>query len=83
MDDLHNKFSGGELQRISMARTLMKEADIYIFDESMTNMDKDIKVGLTEKICKLLDDKIVLFVTHDREMLISATGLVLNFDVEA
>ena len=83
MDDLHNKFSGGELQRISMARTLAKEADIYIFDEPMTNMDMHIKDGLTEKICKLLDDKIVLFVTHDREMLISTTGLILNFDVEA
>ncbi len=69
MDEIGNKFSKGELQRLNIARALMKEADIYIFDEAVSNVDTETKNYIITGIRDYLKDKIVILITHDMDII--------------
>lgn len=68
MDEIENKFSKGELQRLNIARALMKEADIYIFDEAVSNVDNETKNYIISGIREYLKGKIVILITHDMDI---------------
>jgi len=63
-----NNLSGGELKRISLAMTLLKEAQIYIFDESFTNVDYVMRNKIFRNITNYLNGKIVIVITHDENL---------------
>ena len=56
--------SGGERQRIILARTLLKQADIYIFDEALNAIDVKKERIILKNMFKLLKDKTVIIVSH-------------------
>ncbi|NLC19987.1 MAG: ABC transporter ATP-binding protein [Clostridiales bacterium] len=57
--------SGGEKQRIAFIRTLMKDCDIYIFDEPTAALDEHNEALVLEYISKLKEEgKTILIVTH-------------------
>ncbi|OLS02195.1 ATP-binding cassette domain-containing protein [Tissierella creatinophila] len=58
------KLSGGEVQKISVARALMKDADIIIFDEAVVNIDESTKKIIKEIILKEFKNKIVIIIDH-------------------
>ena len=57
-------FSGGERQRIILARALFKDSDIYIFDEALNQIDIEKEQVILENILKYLKDKIVIIISH-------------------
>jgi ABC-type bacteriocin/lantibiotic exporter with double-glycine peptidase domain len=62
--------SGGQQQRIIIARTLYKDADLIILDEPFNELDRasvDELLNYLDKLAK--SGKIVLLVTHDRDSL--------------
>lgn len=56
--------SGGERQRIILARTLLKKADIYIFDEALNAIDVKRERIILKNIFKLLKNKTVIVISH-------------------
>ena len=56
--------SGGECQRVVLARSLLTDSDVYIFDESLCNIDIKKEREILEGIFKYLKDKIVIVVSH-------------------
>lgn len=58
------KLSGGEKQRISIARALLKDCDLYIFDESTSNIDVITESILWQNIFGYLKGKTVLIIAH-------------------
>lgn len=58
--------SGGQCQRILLARAFLKEADIYFFDEVTSALDNRNAYLVCEEIRKLAKDKIVFIVSHDQ-----------------
>ncbi|AKU80187.1 ATP-binding cassette domain-containing protein [Spiroplasma turonicum] len=54
--------SGGELQRIVIARALLQDKDIMILDEITSSLDLENRKNIEELICKL--NKTVLFISH-------------------
>ncbi len=64
-EDLHQtEFSGGEIQKIELMESLLKQADILIVDEGTSNIDyKSEKIVLEELFAKY-KDKIIIFVAH-------------------
>lgn len=59
-------YSGGERQRIILARALLRESDIYIFDEALSQVDIDVSNQILEGIFKYLKSKIVIIISHRR-----------------
>ena len=56
--------SGGEKQRISIARAILKDAPIIILDEATANVDPENEKELMEAIAELTHDKTVIMIAH-------------------
>jgi ABC-type bacteriocin/lantibiotic exporter with double-glycine peptidase domain len=56
--------SGGQLQRLGIARALYKESDVIIFDEPTANLDKNNEEQIMNLIYKLKNNRIIILVTH-------------------
>jgi ATP-binding cassette subfamily E protein 1 len=62
--------SGGELQRVALAATISKEADVYVFDEPSSYLDIYQRIRAARTIRRLIDEgKSVLVAEHDLAML--------------
>jgi ABC-type transport system involved in cytochrome bd biosynthesis fused ATPase/permease subunit len=58
--------SGGQKQRVILARTLYKDADLYILDEPFNELDKASSASLLAHLQKMAaSGKMILMVTHD------------------
>lgn len=57
--------SEGQAQRIAIARALMHDGDIWLFDEVTSALDRTTSDTLTHRLLKYGKHKICLFVTHD------------------
>ncbi len=56
--------SGGEKQRIILARSLTRNSDIYIFDEALSQLDIEKEKIILENILKYLKDKTIIVISH-------------------
>ncbi len=56
--------SGGEKQRISIARAIMKDSPIIILDEATANVDPENEAELTEAITELTRNKTIIMIAH-------------------
>ena len=56
--------SGGERQRITIARAFMKDAPIIVLDEATANVDPENEKDLVEAIGELTHDKTVIMIAH-------------------
>lgn len=63
------KLSGGEKQKIAVARALLKEADILLMDEATEGYDAESSMALHRLLCAELAEKTIIFVTHRYEKL--------------
>lgn len=58
------KLSGGEKQRISIARALIKDAPIVLLDEVTANVDVENEVKIQAAMRELLKNKTVIMIAH-------------------
>ena len=56
--------SGGQMQRLSLARALLKNADVYIFDEATSSIDNESEEIILEVLKALKKDKTIIFISH-------------------
>jgi ATP-binding cassette subfamily E protein 1 len=71
------KISGGELQRVAIAATVLKKANLYVFDEPTSHLDIKQRIKVARFIRSLADEETsVLVVEHDLIILDYMTDLV-------
>jgi len=64
------KLSGGEKQRIAIARVLLKNPDFYIFDEATSSLDKQTAESLLYDFNEICKNKTALIISHNPSNLI-------------
>ncbi|MFF5292011.1 ABC transporter ATP-binding protein [Paractinoplanes globisporus] len=62
-----HELSGGQLQRVSIARALAASPDVFLADEPVSSLDVSIRLGILNLLKKLTEERDValLYVTHD------------------
>ena len=69
LDEFGKTISGGQLQRIAIARALFKNSEIIIFDEPTRNLDKVNEELLLKTIKELKKNKIIVLISHNKNSL--------------
>lgn len=64
LDDNGIEFSGGEGQKLALARAIYKEADILILDEPTSALDPIAEYELFSKLSDIAENKTTLFISH-------------------
>lgn len=67
--------SGGQAQRIAIARCLYDDPEILIFDEITSALDKDTSEELIKTFLNVLKDKTVIFITHSDLITVKADSV--------
>lgn len=59
-----SNLSGGQCQRLALARALLHHSPIYIFDEATSNVDVESEEAMMEQIYELAKEKTVILISH-------------------
>ena len=80
------KLSGGQAQRLAIARAIYHDAQLIIFDEPTSSLDKENEREIFESISSLKDNKILIVISHsdeitkyiDHKIIIKNKDVILN-----
>ena len=75
-------FSGGQKQRLSIARALSKEANIYLFDDSFSALDYATDAKLHKELKTFLKDKITIIIAQRLNTIADADKIIVLKDSE-
>ena len=70
LDDEPKDFSGGEKTRLSIARVLAMDAEVYLFDEPTSSLDDETEFNLINKVIQYLKEKNkkIVMVSHSEKL---------------
>ncbi|MFN2242711.1 MAG: thiol reductant ABC exporter subunit CydD, partial [Anaerolineae bacterium] len=71
------RFSGGEAQRIALARAFLKDAPLLILDEATANLDPEIEALVQEAMARLLSGRTALIIAHRLSTVYRASRIVV------
>ncbi|MHB1109439.1 MAG: ABC transporter ATP-binding protein [Devosia sp.] len=83
MDRMPGELSGGQRQRVAMGRAIVRNPDVFLFDEPLSNLDAKLRVQMRTEIKKLHKRvrTTVVYVTHDQvEAMTLADRIVIMRD---
>ncbi|MFZ5708656.1 MAG: ABC transporter ATP-binding protein [Pseudomonadota bacterium] len=82
LDRKPGQLSGGQRQRVAMGRALVRNPDVFLFDEPLSNLDAKLRVDMRTEIKKLHQNlrTTIVYVTHDQieAMTLSTRIAVMN-----
>lgn len=73
-------FSGGQKQRLSIARAVIKKADLYIFDDSFSALDFKTDAALRKSIAEEIKDAAILIIAQRISTIIHASQIIVIAD---
>lgn len=62
--ELGKKLSGGEAKRLAIARAILRNTPIIIFDEATSHLDQETESKILSMLEKLKGEKTIIFITH-------------------
>ncbi|EMA43073.1 ABC transporter ATP-binding protein [Halobiforma nitratireducens] len=69
LEDKPDELSGGQKQRVALGRAIVREPDVFLFDEPLSNLDAKLRTTMRAEIQRLQEelDITAVYVTHDQE----------------
>lgn len=79
------RLSGGERQRISIARAMLKNAQVILLDEATASLDAENETYIQKALSELIKDKTVIVIAHRMRTVVNADKIVVvnNGQIEA
>ena len=74
-----NQLSGGQMQRVAIARSLVNNPDIILADEPTGALDSTTSVQIMNLIKEIAKDKLVIMVTHNPELAKNYASRIIEF----
>jgi multiple sugar transport system ATP-binding protein len=82
LDRHPSDLSGGQQQRVALGRAIIRDPELFLFDEPLSNLDAKLRIQMRTELNKLHDrvGKTSLYVTHDQAeaMTLSDRVVVMN-----
>ena len=75
MGDRGIRMSGGQIQRIAIARALYKEAEVLILDEPTASLDRETEIDLAESLADIASSYTTIVVSHRLQILQHCTRI--------
>src|SRR5215217_8050067 len=83
LDRKPGQLSGGQRQRVAIGRAIIRQPEVFLFDEPLSNLDAALRVDMRMELSKLHTDlgATMIYVTHDQveAMTMADKIVVLNF----
>ena len=76
------QLSGGQRQRVAIGRALVREPEVFLFDEPLSNLDAMLRVQMRVEIAKLHKDlsATMIYVTHDQVEAMTLADKIIVLD---
>jgi len=68
LDRLPKQLSGGQRQRVAIGRAIVRQPEVFLFDEPLSNLDAELRVHMRIEIARLHKElqTTIIYVTHDQ-----------------
>ena len=68
LEDKPDELSGGQKQRVALGRAIVREPDLFLFDEPLSNLDAKLRTSMRAEIQRLQNELGItaVYVTHDQ-----------------
>jgi ABC-type bacteriocin/lantibiotic exporter with double-glycine peptidase domain len=76
LDQNARNISGGQRQRLALARALYKSPELLILDESTNALDKETEMSIFEDLKKISETVLIIFVAHNKRMYKHCQGII-------
>ena len=86
LDRKPSQLSGGQRQRVAMGRALVRDPQVFLFDEPLSNLDAKLRIDMRTEIKRLHQrmKTTIVYVTHDQiEAMTLATKIAVLKDGDA
>lgn len=71
------KISGGEKQRVSIARAILKDAPIILMDEATSSLDSVTESRIVDQLEQVFSDRLILVIAHRLSSIMNADKIVV------
>lgn len=75
LNEKASNLSGGQCQRLALARALLHDSPVYIFDEATSNIDVESENDIMVQICALAKTKTVILISHRLANVVGADNI--------
>lgn len=82
LDQKPSQLSGGQQQRVATGRAIVREPDVFLFDEPLSNLDAKLRMHMRTELKRIQEDLNItsIYVTHDQEEAMTMSDRVVILD---